>query len=620
MHFRGLVHVLEHPHDSKHGRGIYGFAQRLVVEADVAAGDGNFQFLASLRDPIDRLRELPHDVRLFGIAEVQAIRCSHRSGSRARHFARRLRDRVHRAQPRIQMAPAPIPIQRHRKPALRALNANHARVARSRRFNRVGLHHVVVLLPHPTFAANIRACQQLLQIRSEVDGPADFDLFRHLARHWRFPSRQRAFVYRGVVSQRRIRNLRHNFAVLQHAQRVAARNPPDLDRVEPPLFENAEDLVLASFLRHQQHALLRLAEHDLVRSHASLTLRNAVQFDFDAHTAAPAHLAGRTRQARSAHILNANDRAGLHGFKAGFEQQFFQKGIADLHVGPLRFRGFAELFAGHGRAVYAVASSLRAHIDHRIAFAYGPRVEDFIFPYQAQSETVHQRISGVAGLELRFAAQVRHAETVAVGCNSADHALKYGMILVEFFLGCCAVRGRVARTHTDRPEPQRIHDRDRSCAHGEDIPQNSTYARGRALKGFDERGVIVRFDLEGAGPAVANVDDAGVLARSLQYEFAARGQAFQMHTRRLIGAVLAPHHAEDAELSEGRLALAEKSLDLLVLIGREAMLPESLRRKGRGQRGGHGKSFYCRIAGRGRIEPPERAVETTFQPLLLRFC
>jgi hypothetical protein len=69
----------------------------------------------------------------------------------------------------------------------------------------------------------------------------------------------------------------------------------------------------------------------------------------------------------------------------------------------------------------------------------------------------------------------------------------------------------------DGPEAQGIHHRDRPCPHGENVAENSADAGGRALKRFDERWMIVRFDLEGAGPAVANVDDARVLARSLQY-------------------------------------------------------------------------------------------------------
>ena len=67
----------------------------------------------------------------------------------------------------------------------------------------------------------------------------------------------------------------------------------------------------------------------------------------------------------------------------------------------------------------------------------------------------------------------------------------------------------------------------------------------------------MRFDFERARPAIADIDDAGVFSRSLQDELAARRQALQMDARRFIRAVLAPHHAENAEFGQGRLATAE---------------------------------------------------------------
>ncbi len=119
-------------------------------------------------------------------------------------------------------------------------------------------------------------------------------------------------------------------------------------------------------------------------------------------------------------------------------------------------------------------------------------------------------------------------------------------------IGCPILPDRIWREGglSDRPEAQRIHHRHRTRAHGEDVAQNAADAGGRALERLDERRVIVRLDLEGAGPAVADVDDAGVLARPLHHAAAARRQALQMHARRLVGAVLAPHHAEDAQLGE----------------------------------------------------------------------
>ena len=159
------------------------------------------------------------------------------------------------------------------------------------RFDGVDLHHVIVLLPHPSLAADVRAGEKLPQTLRKVVAAVEPNVFRHLARHRRFPSLQRTFVDRGIVCKRLIRNLGYNLAVVKHAQLVAARDLADFNRIESPLFKNAEDFVLAAFLGDQQHALLRFAQHDFVCGHASLALRHAIEFDFDAHAAARAHLA-----------------------------------------------------------------------------------------------------------------------------------------------------------------------------------------------------------------------------------------------------------------------------------------------------------------------------------------
>src|SRR5580658_1460361 len=157
------------------------------------------------------------------------------------------------------------------------------------------------------------------------------------------------------------------------------------------------------------------------------------------------------------------------------------------------------------------------------------------------------------------------------------------------------VRGYV---RLDRPEPQRVHHRHRPRAHGEDVTQNSADARGCALKRLDERWVIVRLDLESAGPAVADVDDPGVLARPLQHALAARGQPLQVHARRFVGTMLAPHHAEYPKFGQRGLAVSQKLLDLFVLIGSKAVLPEGLRRKSRSHGGGHGETLLSHLARR----------------------
>ena len=68
----------------------------------------------------------------------------------------------------------------------------------------------------------------------------------------------------------------------------------------------------------------------------------------------------------------------------------------------------------------------------------------------------------------------------------------------------------------ERPEAQRVQHGDGPRAHGENVAQNAADAGGRALERLDEARVIVRFDLERDGVAVADIDDAGVLAGALQ--------------------------------------------------------------------------------------------------------
>ena len=239
----------------------------------------------------------------------------------------------------------------------------------------------------------------------------------------------------------------------------------------------------------------------------------------------------------------------------------------------------------------AVAPGLGAYINYGIPFARRASVKNLVAADQAESERVHQRIAGVAGLEFHLAAKVGDAETVAVRSDARDHAFHDRVVFVNFSLcGSGALPrsdGAKPRPHTDWPKPQRVHHRDGACAHGENVAQNSADASGGSLKWFDKRRVIVRLDLERAGPAVANVNDAGIFTRPLHHQLAARGQTFQVNARRLIRAMLAPHHAENAEFGPRGLASAEQLFDFVEFFRREAVLPDRLRRNGSDRRGGH---------------------------------
>jgi hypothetical protein len=70
----------------------------------------------------------------------------------------------------------------------------------------------------------------------------------------------------------------------------------------------------------------------------------------------------------------------------------------------------------------------------------------------------------------------------------------------------------------------------------------------------------VRLDLEGHGEAVAQVEDAGVLAGTLQDALALRRQPCEEPGRMLVAAVLRPEQREDGELEMVRIP-AEQLVD-----------------------------------------------------------
>src|SRR6516162_10433900 len=138
------MNIFEDSDNSYDWRRIDAFAQRLVVEADISAGDWGFQLLAGSGHSVDRLGELPHDVRFLRIAKVQAVGRSNRRRARTGDVARRLSHRMHGAQLGIEVTPPTVAIESHRQPAIPPLHADHAGFAAGT-FDGVGLNHRVVL-------------------------------------------------------------------------------------------------------------------------------------------------------------------------------------------------------------------------------------------------------------------------------------------------------------------------------------------------------------------------------------------------------------------------------------------------------------------------------------------
>jgi len=244
----------------------------------------------------------------------------------------------------------------------------------------VGLDHAVVLLVDPALGTNVGAGQQLFQVGGKVAVfcQPSLDFFRRLKRNERLPDSDGAMVERSIVGERFIWNVGDQDAVVTDAQPRLRLDRADDDAIESPLFKDAQHLVFAAFDGNQQHALLAFGEHDFISGHAGFALRNEIELDIEANATARAHLACGACEAGRTHVLNADDSAGLHGFKASFEEELLHEGVAHLHVGALGLRAFTEFFAGHGGAVDAVAAGFCTYIYDRVACAAGLAIKNLI--------------------------------------------------------------------------------------------------------------------------------------------------------------------------------------------------------------------------------------------------
>src|SRR5437762_948088 len=82
--FAGIVEDAE---DSDYWGRIDRFAERLVVEADVPAGDRGFQRFAGFRESVDGFAELPHHLGLFRASEIEAVGGGDRTRTARGHVA-----------------------------------------------------------------------------------------------------------------------------------------------------------------------------------------------------------------------------------------------------------------------------------------------------------------------------------------------------------------------------------------------------------------------------------------------------------------------------------------------------------------------------------------------------
>jgi hypothetical protein len=254
-------------------------------------------------------------------------------------------------------------------------------------------------------------------------------------------------------------------------------------------------------------------------------------------------------------------RSGREELEAALDEQLLHERVADLDAGRLAGPSVVEGLGGQHETPPMPSPPVRA--PYRMTWLPTPdgvgQVEVLV-PQHADAQRVDQRVAEVGRVEDRLAADVGQAEAVAVAADAGDDPGQHpvGVVGVE------------------RAEAQRVHDGDRAGAHREDVADDAADAGRGALVGLDVRRVVVRLDLEGDGVALADVDDAGVLADAGEH-LAARGllrelaELLEVHLGGLVGAVLAPHDGVHRQLGAGGAA-AEDLADPGVLVGLEAEL------------------------------------------------
>ena len=372
---------------------------------------------------------------------------------------------------------------------------------------------------------------------------------------------ERPVVGRAVVRDRPRGYVDDALAVPVDLQPAGLGDLADHGRVDVPLLADREERLDVVGLDDGHHPLLRLAHQDLLGSEGRVPQRHQVELDLHAAVAGTGQLGGGAGQPGAAEVLDAGDQPGGEDLEGALDEQLLHERVADLDARPLRRAALVErLGRQHRDAADAVAAGLGAVEDDLVADTGGLGQVQVLVPQHADAQRVDERVAEVGLVEDRLATDVGQAEAVAVatdaGHDPRQHPVRVGSV--------------------QRAEPERVHHRDRPGAHGEDVADDAADAGRGALVGLDVRRVVVRLDLERDGVALADVDDAGVLADAGEHLPDRRllgdlGELLEVHLGRLVGAVLAPHHGVHRQLRAGRSA-TEDLADLLVLVGLQAEL------------------------------------------------
>ena len=158
-------HVRNEPDAADDGGRMDRAAVGVVVERDVARDDRQAERLAGLRHPLDRLGELPADLGLLRVAEVEAVGEPERLAAGTGDVPRGLEDRRGAARERVERADPAGAVEREGEAAVRRPQPQHGGVEAGPA-NGARLDELVVAARHERARAErVRAEQVEQQLR-----------------------------------------------------------------------------------------------------------------------------------------------------------------------------------------------------------------------------------------------------------------------------------------------------------------------------------------------------------------------------------------------------------------------------------------------------------------------
>ena len=351
------------------------------------------------------------------------------------------------------------------------------------------------------------------------------------------------------------RGVNNHLAAVGNHQVIIVGDLADLRAGDIPVGANLRELFHIVRGDHGTHALLRLRGQDLGGRHILRTQRHHIQVHQHAAVTSCGEFRRRAGQSGAAKILDAHHNTSLVQVKAALNEHLLCKRISHLHCGQLAFSTLLKRVRGqHRHTADAVQTRAGTKKHHLIAQARGKRQFQVLHLQRAHAQRIDQWIPGVGFIKNGFTADVRQAQAVAITAHTINHTRQHTL----------GIRG------VGRAETQLIHHRHWPCTHRHDVTHNAAHTRGGTLMRFHIRRVIMRLHAERHRMTIPNIDHTSVFTNTRQNLLIhLRGGGFteitQMHFRRLIGAVLRPHHGIHSQFRVGGTT-AKNILDPRVLV------------------------------------------------------